>query len=70
MNPKIIYARGTAHGASGAERERDGYHATDDWARSGSGMGGRGPLVGIDRTRGGGSLMLTMFQGHREARSH
>jgi crotonobetainyl-CoA:carnitine CoA-transferase CaiB-like acyl-CoA transferase len=65
VNPKIIYARGTGHGASGAERERGGCDATDDWARSVSGMGGRGPLVGIDRTRGGGSLMLTMFQGHR-----
>jgi crotonobetainyl-CoA:carnitine CoA-transferase CaiB-like acyl-CoA transferase len=40
-NPKIIYARGSAHGEKGPERERGGYDSTDYWARSGSGMGGR-----------------------------
>lgn len=43
VNPRIIYARGTAHGAKGAEAGRGGYDSTDYWARSGSGMGGRGP---------------------------
>jgi crotonobetainyl-CoA:carnitine CoA-transferase CaiB-like acyl-CoA transferase len=145
VNPKIIYARGTAHGVRGPEAMKGGYDSTDYWARSGSGMGGRGasdppamqpgpaygdsiggmtiaggisaalfarertgepsvvdisllstgawamgaalagamlvadgagsfappagaafmnPLVGIYRTKGGGSLMLTMLQGH------
>ena len=43
VNPKIIYARGTAHGAKGPERLKGGYDATGYWARSGSGMGQRGP---------------------------
>jgi len=43
VNPKIIYARGTAHGEKGPEGHRGGYDSTDYWARSGSGMGGRGP---------------------------
>lgn len=43
INPKIIYARGTAHGDKGPERHKGGYDSTDYWARSGSGMGGRGP---------------------------
>lgn len=41
LNPHIIYARGTAHGIRGPERHKGGYDATDYWARSGSGMGGR-----------------------------
>jgi len=43
INPKIIYARGTAHGVRGPERHKGGYDSTDYWARSGSGMGQRGP---------------------------
>jgi crotonobetainyl-CoA:carnitine CoA-transferase CaiB-like acyl-CoA transferase len=43
VNPKIIYARGTAHGVRGPESMKGGYDSTDYWARSGSGMGGRGP---------------------------
>jgi crotonobetainyl-CoA:carnitine CoA-transferase CaiB-like acyl-CoA transferase len=43
VNPNIIYARGTAHGERGPESHRGGYDSTDYWARSGSGMGGRGP---------------------------
>jgi len=43
VNPKIIYARGTAHGAKGPEAHKGGYDSTDFWARGGSGMGGRGP---------------------------
>jgi crotonobetainyl-CoA:carnitine CoA-transferase CaiB-like acyl-CoA transferase len=41
VNPKLIYARGTAHGAQGPERDKGGYDSTDYWARSGSGMGMR-----------------------------
>ncbi len=41
VNPKIIYARGTAHGTKGPESEKGGYDSTDYWARSGSGMGMR-----------------------------
>jgi crotonobetainyl-CoA:carnitine CoA-transferase CaiB-like acyl-CoA transferase len=41
VNPKIIYARGSAHGEKGPESHRGGYDSTDYWARSGSGMGGR-----------------------------
>ena len=41
VNPKIIYARGTAHGAKGPEAAKGGYDSTDYWARSGSGMGMR-----------------------------
>jgi crotonobetainyl-CoA:carnitine CoA-transferase CaiB-like acyl-CoA transferase len=43
VNPKIIYARGTAHGVRGPESHKGGYDSTDFWARGGSGMGGRGP---------------------------
>ena len=43
VNPKIIYARGSAHGEKGPEGHKGGYDSTDYWARSGSGMGGRGP---------------------------
>ncbi len=41
VNPSIIYARGTAHGARGPEAHKGGYDSTDYWARSGSGMGMR-----------------------------
>ncbi|MFQ5418275.1 MAG: CaiB/BaiF CoA transferase family protein [Myxococcota bacterium] len=41
VNPEIIYARGTAHGAKGPEAHKGGYDSTDYWARSGSGMGMR-----------------------------
>jgi crotonobetainyl-CoA:carnitine CoA-transferase CaiB-like acyl-CoA transferase len=43
INPQIVYARGTAHGDKGPERLKGGYDSTDYWARSGSGMGQRGP---------------------------
>ncbi len=43
VNPKIIYVRGTAHGVKGPEAHKGGYDSTDYWARSGSGMGQRGP---------------------------
>ncbi len=41
VNPKIIYARGSALGDAGAEREKGGYDSTAFWARGGSGMGTR-----------------------------
>jgi crotonobetainyl-CoA:carnitine CoA-transferase CaiB-like acyl-CoA transferase len=41
VNPKIIYARGSALGDRGAEREKGGYDSTAYWARGGSGMGGK-----------------------------
>jgi len=35
-NPKIIYARGTAHGDKGPDREKGGFDSTAYWARGGS----------------------------------
>lgn len=43
INPKIIYARGSALGEKGPEREKGGYDSTTFWARGGSGMGQKGP---------------------------
>jgi crotonobetainyl-CoA:carnitine CoA-transferase CaiB-like acyl-CoA transferase len=40
-NPDIIYARGSALGDRGPEREQGGYDSTAYWARGGSGMGGK-----------------------------
>jgi crotonobetainyl-CoA:carnitine CoA-transferase CaiB-like acyl-CoA transferase len=37
INPGIIYARASAHGDKGPEREEGGYDHTDFWARSGIG---------------------------------
>ena len=37
VNPKIIYARGSAHGDKGAERDVGGYDGTAFWTRSGIG---------------------------------
>jgi len=39
VNPKIIYARGSAHGVRGPEAGKGGYDSTGFWARAGSGMG-------------------------------
>jgi crotonobetainyl-CoA:carnitine CoA-transferase CaiB-like acyl-CoA transferase len=39
VNPKIIYARGSAFGARGPESEKGGYDSTSYWARAGSAMG-------------------------------
>jgi crotonobetainyl-CoA:carnitine CoA-transferase CaiB-like acyl-CoA transferase len=36
-NPRLVYARASAHGAEGAERDAGGYDHTDFWARSGIG---------------------------------
>ncbi len=43
VNPRIIYARGTALGERGPERDKGGYDSTAFWARGGSGMGGTRP---------------------------
>ncbi|MFP6578477.1 MAG: CoA transferase [Myxococcota bacterium] len=43
VNPKIIYARGSALGEKGPEREKGGYDSTAYWARGGSGMGQKQP---------------------------
>ncbi len=37
VNPRLVYARATGHGAEGPERDRGGYDITDFWARSGIG---------------------------------
>ena len=39
VNPDIIYARGSAYGDKGPQRETSGYDATAFWARSGIGYG-------------------------------
>jgi crotonobetainyl-CoA:carnitine CoA-transferase CaiB-like acyl-CoA transferase len=39
VNPKIIYARGSAYGVRGPEAPNGGYDSTGFWARAGSGMG-------------------------------
>jgi crotonobetainyl-CoA:carnitine CoA-transferase CaiB-like acyl-CoA transferase len=38
VNPNIIYARGSAHGEKGAEREKGGFDGTCFWSRSGIAM--------------------------------
>ncbi len=43
VNPKIIYARGSAYGVRGPEADRGGYDSTGFWARAGSGMGSMRP---------------------------
>ena len=37
INPRLVYARATAHGALGPERAAGGYDHTDFWARGGIG---------------------------------
>jgi crotonobetainyl-CoA:carnitine CoA-transferase CaiB-like acyl-CoA transferase len=43
VNPKIIYARGSAYGPRGPEAEKGGYDSTGFWARAGSAMGCKTP---------------------------
>jgi crotonobetainyl-CoA:carnitine CoA-transferase CaiB-like acyl-CoA transferase len=43
VNPKIIYARGSAYGVRGPEAEKGGYDSTGFWARAGSAMGSKRP---------------------------
>ena len=39
INPRVVYARGTALGERGPERERGGYDHASFWARAGSQLG-------------------------------
>jgi crotonobetainyl-CoA:carnitine CoA-transferase CaiB-like acyl-CoA transferase len=39
VNPRIIYARGSANGEKGAERDVGGFDVTSFWSRSGIGLG-------------------------------
>lgn len=48
--PSIIYARGSAYGASGPDADKGGYDISGFWHRGGSGIGARQP--GIDRPTG------------------
>ena len=43
INPDIVYARGSALGEKGPERDKGGYDSTTYWARGGSGMGQKSP---------------------------
>ena len=43
FNPRIVYARGTALGDRGPERERGGYDHASFWARAGSQLGATPP---------------------------
>ena len=45
-NPNIIYARGSAHGDKGPEREIGGYDSTAFWSRGGIGYSVSPPGVG------------------------
>ena len=45
-NPDIIYARGSALGDLGPERERGGFDATAFWARGGAGVSAAPPELG------------------------
>ena len=46
VNPRIIYARGSAHGDKGAERDVGGYDGTAFWTRSGIGHSMSPPELG------------------------
>jgi crotonobetainyl-CoA:carnitine CoA-transferase CaiB-like acyl-CoA transferase len=46
VNPKIIYVRGTALGARGAEAHKGGYDAPTYWCRGGSAAGISAPELG------------------------
>lgn len=39
VNPRLVYARGSAYGTRGPEAAKGGYDSTGYWARAGSGMG-------------------------------
>jgi crotonobetainyl-CoA:carnitine CoA-transferase CaiB-like acyl-CoA transferase len=38
VNPRIVYVRGSGHGADGPDRDRGGYDATAFWSRGGVGQ--------------------------------
>jgi crotonobetainyl-CoA:carnitine CoA-transferase CaiB-like acyl-CoA transferase len=46
VNPRIIYVRGSAHGARGPDAEKGGYDGSTFWCRSGSAMGATPPDLG------------------------
>ncbi len=52
-NPRIIYARGSAHGDKGPDREKGGFDSTAYWARGGSGMLVSPPELGGPLTQPG-----------------
>ena len=52
VNPKIVYARGSAHGDKGAERERGGYDGTTFWARGAIGYSLSPESAGVPLTQG------------------
>lgn len=52
-NPKIIYARGSANGDKGPEREKGGFDQTSFWARGGSAMLVAPPELGGPLTQPG-----------------
>jgi len=45
-NPNIIYARGTAHGDKGPDRDKGGFDLPSFWARGGAGMSVAPPELG------------------------
>lgn len=74
VNPDIIYARGSAHGEKGPERDKGGYDSTAFWSRGGIGysfspeeLGGTLPqaLPGFGDTIGGmniaGGIAAALF---------
>jgi crotonobetainyl-CoA:carnitine CoA-transferase CaiB-like acyl-CoA transferase len=52
-NPQIIYARGSAFGAKGPDREKGGFDSTAFWARGGSAMCVTPPELGGPLTQPG-----------------
>lgn len=52
MNPNIVYARGTAYGDKGAERDIGGYDGTAFWTRSGVGYALTPEELGAPLTQG------------------
>jgi crotonobetainyl-CoA:carnitine CoA-transferase CaiB-like acyl-CoA transferase len=80
INPRLVYARATGHGAEGPERDRGGYDITDFWARSGIGHAASqvsdefvpllGPAFG-DLTSGtflAGGIAAALFRRERSGR--
>ena len=81
-NPKIIYARGSAHGDKGPQREVGGYDSTAFWTRGGVGVAMtpeelEGPLMqglpGFGDTIGGmniaGGISAALFHRERTGRA-
>jgi len=81
-NPRIIYARGSAHGDKGAQRNVGGYDSTTFWSRGGIGVAMtpealEGPLMqglpGFGDTIGGmniaGGIAAALFHRERTGRA-